>query len=226
MISSSSLLSSGLHRGSRDQLAGGNLPHVVSASSDIFPAATASGVLADAGLTGFVPVRLLVPFCISDLRCCPMLQCTLHFAASNTVDLLVCRPLHQRQSHRCNSQRLLLFRRPLSIASMYLPTSRVLVRSTRFSKSWSSSHSCWQIHFNWMYYQERSLHSRQPCAFASEVWQLVACPSFVHLSVAEALLWCGTLGRGSRCRHRVSACRTGIVQCCWLCFSHAGLSQC
>jgi hypothetical protein len=59
-IISSSSLGSAFHRGSRDQLAGGNIPHVVSASSDIFPAATASGVLADAGLTGFVPVRFLV----------------------------------------------------------------------------------------------------------------------------------------------------------------------
>ena len=147
MISSNSL-GSGFHRGSRDQLAGGNIPHVVSASSDIFPAATASGVLADAGLTGFVPVRLLVSFCISDLRCCRMLQRTLQFAGSDTAHLLLCRPPHQRQSRRCNSRRLLLFRRPLSIASMYLPTSQKVALSIWCLKSWSSSHSYWQVHFN------------------------------------------------------------------------------
>ena len=149
MISSSSLVGSGFHRGSRDQLAGGDIPHVVSASSDIFPTATASGVLADAGLSGFVPVRLLLPFCISDLRCCH--QCRTapgELYTSEQVCWLLCRLPRQCQSRRCSRQRLLWFRRPLSIASMHLPTSRTLVHSTRCSKSWSNSHSCCQIHFN------------------------------------------------------------------------------
>lgn len=55
-VISSSSLGSPFRAGSRDQLAGGAIPHVVSASSDIFPAESASGVLADAGLAKFAPV--------------------------------------------------------------------------------------------------------------------------------------------------------------------------
>ena len=218
MISSSSLVGSGFHRGSRDQLAGGDIPHVVSASSDIFPTATASGVLADAGLSGFVPVRLLLPFCISDLRCCH--QCRTAPGELHTFEQvcwLLCRLPRQCQSRRCSPQRLLWYCRPLSIASMHLPTSRMLVHSTRCSKSWSNSHSCCQIHFNVSVLQgSMNALFASWCTLGMKYCNLPRCLSFVRSPV-----YCrSTLARGSWCRHRVLACRTAIV-CCWPCRSHA-----